>query len=279
MPEQVNTSTTESRGRTVLVKGEKGQIEPLVTEGIAASLSDLGGTYPAERVGVPVDPGYKYIDGSRSVQSDTLTPDAQDQLARELQDKPLRGDKVLADFDGETREATIDDYYKATDEVTGETKKYAIAVDKNGIKTGVHLEHLTLEYQGQLRKEGGAVLEAYGFKPQVAEQPNQFSYEAYLARQAKQTPSQENTGMEDIEGSDLEDLIQSLDPQKRARDRIELISYAIAKNTSLAIEAKGGDAKHYIGILDQNISRMSPGAKAIADQYARMYGLQEKDVA
>jgi hypothetical protein len=97
-------------GNTVLARMGNDTIESFRIAGKQVGLDMMGTVTPGEYVGVPEGAGLDDIHIVQAVESSTLAPEAQEDLAREKSGLPLRGDIIIAKINGRLTEATVVDY-------------------------------------------------------------------------------------------------------------------------------------------------------------------------
>lgn len=112
----------EERGRPVLVANdETGDVDVLRTVGTQYQGEIGGEVHTTEVVGLELNgSGTTTMGQTKAVEGMLLQPEAQESLARELSQLPLRGDTVNGLFDGKVVDATVGDH--RINEITGKTE-------------------------------------------------------------------------------------------------------------------------------------------------------------
>lgn len=146
--------------KTVLVRTHNDTIEALHIAGKPVDLDYMGNITPGEYVGVSEGPNIEDVHVTQAVESSTLTPEAQENLAREKSGLPLRGDKIIAKIDGKLTEATVVDYILDSNDV----KVAVVEGTRDGKRISADLRAFTPEIQALMDRDfkkqefGGEVL-------------------------------------------------------------------------------------------------------------------------
>jgi hypothetical protein len=148
-------------GNTVLARMGNDTIESFRIAGKQVGLDMMGTVTPGEYVGVPEGAGLDDIHIVQAVESSTLAPEAQEDLAREKSGLPLRGDIIIAKINGRLTEATVVDYT-----LDSKDRKVAIVKDPlSGEQIAADLRAFTPEIQAAMDRDfkkqefGGNILE------------------------------------------------------------------------------------------------------------------------
>jgi hypothetical protein len=135
--------------KTVLVRMHDDSIESLRVAGKPVNLDYMGAITPGEYVGVPEGPNVDTVHITQAVESSTLTPEAQEDLAREKSGLPLRGDKIIAKIDGKLTEATVVDYMLDSNDV----KVAMVEGVRSGKRISADLRAFTPEIQALMDRD------------------------------------------------------------------------------------------------------------------------------
>ena len=163
--------TEHEKGKTVLARMDGNTIEPFRIAGKQVGLDMMGTITPGEYVGVPEGVGLDDVHIVQAVESSSLTPEAQQDLAREKSGLPLRGDIIIAKIHGKLTEATVVDY-------TFDSKDRKVAIVKDlhsGEQTAADLRAFSPEIQALMDRDfkkqefGGNILETVKVTKPIAE--------------------------------------------------------------------------------------------------------------
>ena len=220
--------TQHETGKTVLTRSGNDTIESFRIAGKQIGLDMMGTVTPGEYVGVPEGAGLDDIHIVQAVESSTLTPEAQEDLAREKSGLPLRGDVIIAKINGRLTEAIVVDYT-----LDSKDRKVATVQDlHSGERIAADLRAFTPEIQAAMDRDfkkqefGGNILETVRVAkpitevaPEAREEPELSNIDKLLDPNYDGFTSTEDAAVRPVETKEEKSLRELLLlHQKRAQD-------------------------------------------------------------